>query len=90
MKYELDPPSTESPDSAPAPIPFPKELTSLKDVFILDLREAGLGTKHTIPAITNNRPRDVQEIDLSKVLPTIAIYTPETVQSAFAALKKKP
>lgn len=93
VKHELEPQSTESstenpPDDYLSPIPLPKELTLLKEVFILDLREAGAETKHTIPTTTNNPARDVKEIDLSKVLPKIADYSPETVQAAFAALKK--
>ena len=94
MKYELDTPptgrSTETLHNPPAPIPLPMELAPLKDVFILDLRQAGLGKKHTIPTATNNPSRDVLEIDLSRVLPKIAIYSPEAVQTAFAALNKKP
>jgi len=62
------------------------ELTSVKEMFVLSLKD-GRQEEHQIPGATQKRT--VKEVDLKTVLPPIAAYNAITFQKAFAELRQR-
>ena len=63
-----------------------EELTSVKEMFLLSLKD-GRQEEHQIPGAPRTRP--VREVDLKTVLPPIANYDAIAFQKAFAELRQR-
>ena len=63
-----------------------EELASVKDMFVLSLKD-GRQEEHQIPGAIQKRP--VKEVDLQAILPPIASYDAIAFQKAFAELRQR-